>query len=66
VVEQSLPAIAARLQKAERTALIRRLHEIGGRSKVGRFVQQIGTQGKSLWGNLRTRSRGHKPQSTAP
>ena len=66
VVEQLLPAIAARLQKAERTALIRRLHEIGGRSKVGRLVQQIGTQGKSLWGNLRTRSRGHKPQSTAP
>ena len=52
VVEQLLPAIAALLQKAERTALIRRLHEMGGRSKVGRLVQQLGTQGKSLWSHL--------------
>jgi hypothetical protein len=60
VVEQVLPAIATRLHKAERTALIRRLHEIGGRSKVGRLVQQLGTQGKALWGNLKARS---KPQA---
>jgi hypothetical protein len=66
VVEQVLPAIATRLHTAERTALIRRLHEIGGRSKVGRLVQQLGNQGKTLWGNLRARRRGQKTQSTAP
>ena len=66
IVEQLLPAIAARLHKAERTALIRRLHEVGGRSKVGRLVHQLGTQGKALWGNLRARGKGHKTPSTAP
>jgi hypothetical protein len=65
VVEQVLPAIATRLHKAERTALIRRLHEIGGRSKVGRLVQQLGNQGKTLWGNLRSRGRNQKAQSSA-
>ncbi len=63
VIEQLLPAIAARLQKAERTALIRRLHEFGGRSKVGRLVQQLGTQGKAVWGNLRARGSGRKEKS---
>src|SRR5262249_46125206 len=66
VVEQLLPAIATRLHKAERTALIRRLHEMGGRSKVGRLVQQIGTQGKTLWGHLRSRSKARKVQSPTP
>jgi uncharacterized protein len=66
VVEQVLPAIATRLHQAERTALIRRLHEIGGRSKMGRLVQQLGNQGKTLWGNLRARRRGQKAPSTAP
>ena len=65
VVEQLLPTIATHLHKAERTALIRRLHELGGRSKVGRLVQQIGSQGKSLWSNLRARGRGEKAQSAA-
>jgi hypothetical protein len=57
VVEQVLTAIATRLHKAERTALIRRLHEMGGRSKVGRLVHQLGAQGKALWGNLRARGK---------
>jgi hypothetical protein len=52
------------LPKAERTALIRRLHEIGGRSKVGRLVHQLGTQGKALWGNLRLGGRRRKTTST--
>ena len=63
IVEQVLPAIATRLHKAERTALIRRLHEIGGRSKVGRLVQQLGSQGKALWGNLKAQRKGHKAQA---
>ena len=37
VVEHLLPALAMRLPRAERTALLRRLHELGGRSKVGRL-----------------------------
>lgn len=64
VAEQLLPAIATRLHRAERTALIRRLHEIGGRSKVGRLVEQLGSQGKSIWGNLRSRGKG--PKTTSP
>ena len=66
VAEQVLPAIATRLHKAERTALIRRLHEIGGRSKVGRLVHQLGTHGKALWGNLRARGKGQKVRSSTP
>jgi uncharacterized protein len=66
VVEQVLPAIATRLHRAERTALIRRLHQMGGRSKVGRLVHQLGTQGKALWGNLRARGKGQKVKSTTP
>ena len=65
IVEQVVPAIAARLHKAERTALIRRLQEMGGRSKVGRLVHQLGSQGKTLLGNLRSRRRGQKAGSTA-
>ena len=66
IFEQVLPAIATRLHKAERTALIRRLHEIGGRSKMGRLAQQLGSQGKALWGNLKARRKGEKERSTAP
>jgi hypothetical protein len=65
VVEQVLPAIATLLHKAERTALIRRLHEVGDRSKVGRLVQQLGHRGKAIWGSLRSRGKGHKPRSAA-
>jgi hypothetical protein len=64
VIELLLPAIATHLHKAERTALIRRLHEIGGRSKVGRLVHQLGTQGKALWGSLKARRKGRKATST--
>jgi predicted GTPase len=64
VIEQVLPAIATHLHKAERTALIRRLHEFGGRSKVGRLAQQLGKQGKALWTNLRARRKGPKVEST--
>ncbi len=66
VIELVLPAIATRLHKAERTALLRRLHEMGGRSKVGRLVQQLGTQGKALWGNLKARRKGQAASSNTP
>jgi hypothetical protein len=55
VIEHVMPALAPLLQKAERTALLRRLHEVSGRSRVGRLVQQIGTHGRTIWGNLRAR-----------
>jgi hypothetical protein len=63
VVEHVLPALAARLHRAERTALIRRLHEVGGRSKVGRLARQLGQQGKALWGSIRARRRGASSSS---
>lgn len=66
ITELVLPAIATRLHRAERTALLRRLHEMGGRSKVGRLVQQLGTQGKALWGNLKARRKGQAASSKAP
>ena len=53
VVEHLLPKLAIHLPRAERTALIRRLHRIGGRSKVGRLLKQIGEQGRSLWSDLK-------------
>jgi uncharacterized protein len=57
VIEHVLPALTPLLLKAERTALIRRLHEVAGRSRVGRLVQQIGQQGRSLWGSLKARKK---------
>jgi uncharacterized protein len=55
VLEQVIPSLATQLLRAERTALIRRLHEVAGRSKVGRLVHQLGEQGRSLWGSLKAR-----------
>ncbi len=58
VVEHVLPALATRLHRAERTALIRQLHDVAGRSKVGRLVRQLGEHGRALWGNLKARRKG--------
>jgi hypothetical protein len=55
VLEHALPAFAAQLHRAERTALIRKLHEVGSQSRAGRLVRQLGEQGRSLWTTLRTR-----------
>ncbi len=55
VVEHVLPAFAAQLQRAERSALVRRLRETAGRSKVGRVMSQLGRQGKSVWSHLKNR-----------
>ena len=57
VIEHVVPALTPLLLKAERTALLRRLHEVAGRSRVGRLVQQIGQHGKSLWGTLKARGK---------
>jgi hypothetical protein len=57
VIEHVIPALAPLLMHAERTALLRRLHEVSGRSKVGRLVQQLGAHGRSLWGSLKSRRK---------
>jgi uncharacterized protein len=57
VIEHVVPALTPLLLKAERTALLRRLHEVAGRSRVGRLVQQLGEQGRSLWGSLKARRK---------
>jgi hypothetical protein len=63
VVEHVLPALAAQLHRAERTALIRKLHEVGGRSKVGRLVRQLGQQGLALWDGIKSRQKARSPSS---
>jgi hypothetical protein len=55
VIEHLVPALTPLLLKAERTALIRRLREVAGRSKVGRLVRQLGQHGRSLWGSFKAR-----------
>ncbi len=63
VFEHVLPALVTQLHRAERTALLRRLHEMGERSKVGRLVRQLGKQGRALWSGIRTR---RKAPTTSP
>jgi predicted GTPase len=53
IVEELLPALAALLHRAERTALIRHLSRLNRRSKAGRLVRQVGRQGRWLWNSLR-------------
>jgi hypothetical protein len=55
VVEHVIPGLAAQLARAERSALIRQLQALSGRSKMGRLVSQLGDQGRQLWSNLRAR-----------
>jgi hypothetical protein len=61
--EHVLPALVTQLHRAERTALLRRLHEMGERSKVGRLVRQLGKQGRALWTGIRAR---RKAPTTSP
>jgi hypothetical protein len=58
VVEHVIPGLAAQLQKAERTALIRQLQSLSSRSKAGRLASQLGQQARQVWGHLRTRHAG--------
>ena len=63
VAEHVLPALAAQLHRAERSALIRQLQALSNRSKVGRVMGQIGQHGRQVWTNLRSR---HKPARRVP
>ena len=57
VAEHILPALATQWQRAERTALIRQLQALSGRSKVGRVMTQLGSHGRQIWANLKTRRK---------
>jgi hypothetical protein len=57
VLEHALPAVAIQVHRAERTAMIRKLHEIGSQSRAGRLVRQLGEQGRSLWTTIRARQK---------
>jgi hypothetical protein len=57
VVEHLVPALVAQLHRAERSALIRHLQALSGRSTVGRVVTQLGRQGRQLWSNLKKRRK---------
>ena len=54
VVEHLLPTLVAQFHRAERSALIRHLRNVSGRSKAQRLMTQVGEHGRSLWKNLRT------------
>jgi predicted GTPase len=57
VAEHLVPALVAQLHRAERSALIRHLQSLSGRSKVGRVVSQLGQQGRQIWSNLKLRRK---------
>ena len=61
VIEHVVPTLAPLLLRAERTALLRRLNELAGQSKVGRLVRQLGEHGRSLWGGLKARHKSKSP-----
>jgi hypothetical protein len=63
LVESVLPALAAQWNRTERTALIRKLHEIGGQSRMGRLVRQLGVHGMALWRDLKARRKAGSPSS---
>jgi predicted GTPase len=55
LIEHIVSTLAPLLLRAEHTALLRRLQELSGQSKVGRLVRQLGKHGRSLWGGLKAR-----------
>ena len=55
LIEHIVPTLAPLLLRAEHTALLRRLQELSGKSKVGRLVRQLGEHGRSIWGGLKAR-----------
>jgi uncharacterized protein len=55
IIEQVMPTLAPLLLRAERTALLRRLHQLASQSKAGRLVRQLGEHGRSLWDGLKAR-----------
>ena len=55
LIDRVVPTLAPLLLRAERTALLRRLSQLAGQSKVGRLVRQLGEHGRSVLGGLRAR-----------
>ena len=55
VIEHVMPTLAPLLLQAERTALLRRLHQLSSQSKAGRLIRQLGEHGRSLWDGLKAR-----------
>jgi len=60
-IDHVFSILAPLLVKAERTALIRRLHEVSARSRAGRLMRQLGEHGRSIWDHLKTRNKAGKP-----
>ncbi len=63
LIENVVPALAPLLLRAERTALLRRLHELANQSRAGRLVRQLGEHGRSLWAGVKAR---HKSEAKSP
>ena len=55
VIDHVVPTLAPLLLRAERTALLRRLHQLSNQSKAGRLVRQLGEHGRTLWDGLKAR-----------
>jgi hypothetical protein len=65
VIDQLIPTLAPLLLRAERTALLRRLHSLANQSRAGRLMRQLSAHGKSVWDGLKARHHsGSKPNST--
>lgn len=62
VSRQVVPELIALLPRAERAALIRQLHEEATSSKAGRFVKQVGRQGRRAWGAVADNVVKHVPK----
>jgi hypothetical protein len=56
-IDSLLPTLTASCHRAERNALVRHLRAASARSRAGRFVRQVGQQGKTLWKSLRERGK---------
>jgi hypothetical protein len=61
LTEHVVPALAAQLHRAERSALIRQLQSLSGRSKIGRVAGQLSEHGRQIWSNLRIRHKRAMP-----
>lgn len=52
-----LTPFASLVHRGERAALIRHLQRLSARSKARHLVDQVGRQGRQLWGNLKSSAR---------
>ncbi len=63
--EVAVPLVVELLRlmtRGERTALIRHLHDEAARSKVGRFMNQVGRQSSRAWDQLADNVKRHVPR----